>query len=119
MYYPSAHPSRLYDRKELANDVGGEDAAELCVGVLEASQLVSGRIPVYVFAFWLRSSVVSVLFSLISETSLRTQSRLFLFLKPVCSSLGLPTVADTVPQLLHYLLVRRDFFIESSGLPVA
>jgi hypothetical protein len=41
------------------------------------------------FAFWLRSSVVSVLFSLISETFLREHSRLFLFLDPAFWSLGL------------------------------
>ena len=41
------------------------------------------------FAFWLRSSVVSVLFSLISETSLRRYLRLFLFLETVGSSSGL------------------------------
>jgi hypothetical protein len=41
------------------------------------------------FAFWLRSSVVSVLFSLISETFLREHSRLFLFLNPAFWSLGL------------------------------
>jgi len=45
------------------------------------------------FAFWLRSSVVSVLFSLISETSLRTHSRLFLFLESARRPLGLPIVS--------------------------
>ena len=51
------------------------------------------------FAFWLRSSVVSVLFSLISETGLRTNSRLFLFLKPADKSLGLLILVGTVSLL--------------------
>jgi hypothetical protein len=81
----------------------------------------------YSFAFWLRSSVVSVrppltspaassqltslqvLFSLISETILRDHSRLFLFLKPVAASLGLLTGGDTVSSVLHHFRCTRLF----------
>jgi hypothetical protein len=70
------------------------------------------------FAFWLRSSVVSVLFSLIAKTTLRGHSRLSLFLYSVDDSLGLLIVVDTVSPVSHYLRCTR-LFIETTGLPVA
>ena len=68
------------------------------------------------FAFWLRSSVVSVLFSLISETSLRTFTRLFLFLKPVFEPLGLLMFKGTVSLVSHYLQLTRTIFHQFAGL---
>ena len=59
------------------------------------------------FAFWLRSSVVSVLFSLISETSLRRHSRLFLFLDLVGIPLSLLMYLGTVSPVLHCLGLTR------------
>ena len=58
---------------------------------------------VALFAFWLRSSVVSVLFSLISETVLRNHFSIILIFVP---TLRLPVLAHsqgTVPFLSHYL----------------
>ncbi|KAI6875781.1 hypothetical protein KC323_g24 [Hortaea werneckii] len=62
------------------------------------------------FAFWLRSSVVSVLFSLISETCLRTHSRLFLFLQLVRRPLSLLMSPGTVSLVLHCLQLTRTSF---------
>jgi len=61
-----------------------------------------------------RSSVVSVLFSLISETSLRRHSRLFLFLDFVGIPLGLLMYPGTVSPVLHCLGLTRTLFTFSS-----
>ena len=69
------------------------------------------------FAFWLRSSVVSVLSSLNARTCLRTHLRLFLFLHLDDGSLGLPTVVVTVSPVLHYFrCTRTSLFIEMLAL---
>jgi len=58
--------------------------------------------------------VVSVLFSLISETLLRKHSRLYLFLKLEGRPLGLLMSLLTVSPVLHCLrLTRTTFFIMS------
>lgn len=60
------------------------------------------------FAYWLRSSVVSVLFSLISERSLQeTILRLFLFLAYGWFPLCLHMIPSTVFLVLHCLQVTR------------
>jgi hypothetical protein len=61
----------------------------------------------------LRSSVVSVLFSLISETFLRENSRLSLFLKSAGEALGLLIFPGTVSPVSHYFWQTRTYlFIE-------
>jgi hypothetical protein len=104
---------------------GASNSTECCVIVVvgPATELVLAHPVAYIslpplallfpslalFAFWLRSSVVSVLFSLISETFLREHSRLFLFLKPADGSLGLLTAVGTVSPVFHYLWPTRLF----------
>ncbi|KAI7165328.1 hypothetical protein KC349_g25 [Hortaea werneckii] len=53
---------------------------------------------------------LSVLFSLISETCLRTHSRLFLFLQPVQRPLSLLMSLGTVSLVLHCLQLTRTPF---------
>jgi hypothetical protein len=68
---------------------------------------------------WLRSSIVSVLFSLIAKNSYRNSS-IILFLATVDDSLGLLIVVSTVSQALHYSLPdATSFLIDISGLLVA
>lgn len=70
------------------------------------------------FAFWLRSSVVSVLFSLISEIRLRSKHWLYLFLSFGGWPLGLPMLSSTVSLVLHcFQMTRTHLFIADSGLP--
>ncbi|KAI1105852.1 hypothetical protein F4804DRAFT_303216 [Jackrogersella minutella] len=64
-----------------------------------------------VIAFWLRSSVVSVLFSLISERVLLGLNRDYsYFCTSVAHPLGLPMIASTVSLVLHCLQVTRNSF---------
>ncbi|KAI0833185.1 hypothetical protein F5Y06DRAFT_280547, partial [Hypoxylon sp. FL0890] len=58
--------------------------------------------------FWLRSSVVSVLFSLISERVLLELNRDYSnFCTQGAHPLGLPMIAPTVSLVLHCLQVTR------------
>ena len=59
------------------------------------------------FAFWLRSSVVSVLFSLISETGLRTLFVIILIFGLERFPLCLHMIPLTVSLVLHCLQVMR------------
>ena len=62
------------------------------------------------FAFWLRSSVVSVLFSLISETALRSRIVINLIFVTRRSSLwACPWSTATVSLVLHCLQATRKF----------
>jgi hypothetical protein len=61
-------------------------------------------------AFWFRSSVVPVLFSLIAEIFLREVFRLYLFLDLAGGPLGLLIALNTVPLELHYLGLTRISF---------
>ena len=71
------------------------------------------------FAYWLRSSVVSVLFSLISEIPRQWKHWLYLFLSPAELPLCLHMLFSIVFGVSHCLsATRKTFFIASSGLPV-
>ena len=67
-----------------------------------------------VFAFWLRSSVVSVLFSLISEMFLREQTLIILIFGPRRRSLcACAWIIGTVSLALHCRLLTRTVIFSS------
>lgn len=69
------------------------------------------------FAFWLRSSVVSVLFSLISETTLRSRIVIIpIFVSRRTSLWACPWLSATVSLVSHCLQATRTLFHCTLGL---
>ncbi len=70
------------------------------------------------FAFWLRSSVVSVLFSLISETTLRSRILIILIFVHRMSSLwACPWSTSTVSLVSHCLQATQPFHCRRGLVP--